>query len=62
MAKFQLGQVVATHEVVENESPLDIARVLANHEAGIWGNLCDEDKQMNEDAITNGDRILSSTA
>ena len=38
----------------------DIQSVLAKHHNGDWGDLEQEDKQMNDDAIVNGDRILSA--
>jgi hypothetical protein len=60
MSKFQLGQVVATREVHENESFADIMSVLQRHSNGDWGELDEHDKQLNEDALKSGqDRIFS---
>ena len=57
-----LGKLVATPgalEELENagEAPLLYVR---RHAAGDWGDLCDEDRQLNEEAIENGERVLSS--
>jgi len=30
------------------------------HASGDWGEVCDEDKQANEQALINGDRLLSA--
>ena len=40
-------------------APDDIVQILAAHGAGEWGELDDEDKQANDAALVNGDRILS---
>ncbi len=37
-----------------------VTESLRRHIAGDWGDLCEEDKQMNDDAIEGGDRIFSS--
>lgn len=63
--KFQLGQVVMTHALNEWVQP-DLARYefllrsLDRHHAGDWGDVCAEDAQTNEDALTYGNRVLSS--
>lgn len=33
---------------------------LRRHVTGDFGDLCDEDRQLNEQAVVNGDRILSA--
>ena len=53
--KFKLGQLVATPAALEaiknaNQSLMDFIRP---HIAGEWGNLCDEDKKLNDKAIAN---------
>lgn len=60
--KFPLGQVVATPDAIAalqrvGQSPWSL---LSQHVAGKYGNLDDEDKQANEDALIHGDRIFSS--
>lgn len=59
---FQLGQVVATPGALEalaaaGQTP---AEFLEQHVRGQWGDVCDEDKQANEDALKDGSRILSA--
>lgn len=61
-ALFQLGRVVATPDAIAaleraGQSPWVL---LSQHIAGLWGNLDDEDKKVNEDALVQGDRIFSS--
>lgn len=62
-AKFSLGDVVITpaaHALCESKDPLLVSVLLARHRAGDWGNLCEEDKKVNDDAVVSGDRILSA--
>jgi hypothetical protein len=60
--RFNGGDFVATPGALAalaecGESP---GVYIARHLAGDWGDLCDQDKQLNEDAVTSGDRILSA--
>ena len=60
--KFSLGQIVATPGALEafektGQSP---AEFLSRHVRGDWGDLCDEDKQTNEQALNDGSRIFSA--
>lgn len=59
---FPLGQVVATPDALAaleeaNESAMPL---LTRHQSGDWGDLCDEDRQLNDEAVDDGSRILSS--
>lgn len=59
---FELGQVVATPgalELLERHSMTPM-QFLQKHCAGDFGDLCDEDKEANNEAIWNEERILSS--
>lgn len=60
-AKFKLGKVVATRGVMEyvNDDAEAIFPYLARHAIGDWGDACEEDKQINEDALKNGMRLMS---
>jgi hypothetical protein len=60
--KFPLGQVVATPGALRalEESGQDVAFFLDKHRRGDWGDLGDEDKQANDQALVDGSRILSS--
>lgn len=58
---FPLGQVVATPGALEalarsGQSPADF---LDRHAAGDWGDVDEHDRQANEDALVNDERLLS---
>lgn len=56
---LQLGRVTATPGVLA--LGLDLGSYLARHAALDWGDLPDDDKAVNDDAIRSGlDRILSA--
>ena len=59
--KFNLGKLVATPGAIEaladaKQSPMEF---VARHIKGDWGDVCDEDRQANEDALRHGERLLS---
>lgn len=65
--KFQLGQVVMTPGVaaiLENMGDVDASRavftMLQRHMVGDCGDMCEEDKLSNEQAIAYGSRVMSS--
>lgn len=61
--KFKLGRVVGTPGALEaleasNQPPTEF---LDRHVRGDWGEeLCEEDRQANDQALTDGSRILSA--
>ena len=55
--RFPLGRTVATPGAIA--LGIDLATYMRRHHCGDWGDLCDGDKQANEDALIHGDRILS---
>jgi len=60
--KFDLGQVVATPDALEalkaaGQGPVEF---LARHLRGDWGDLDEEDRRLNDMALVDGSRILSS--
>ncbi|MGE3279721.1 MAG: hypothetical protein AB7H90_03315 [Alphaproteobacteria bacterium] len=56
---FQLGRVVATRSIANRFNP-SILRLLAmRHGNGDWGDVDAEDWEINNQAVKNGDRILS---
>lgn len=64
MIKFNLGQLVCTRTINEhfkNETTKkEIFSAIDKYITCDWGNLCEEDKKMNEYAIkNNNDRILA---
>ena len=64
--KFDLGMVYMTRHVLEaaTANPVFtefIWRCMSRHANGDWGDLCEEDKKANNDALTHGnDQLLSS--
>lgn len=61
--RFALGQIVATPGALEalEQSGQSPAEYLHRHARGDWGDdLCDEDKQLNNDALQDGSRLLSA--
>jgi hypothetical protein len=63
MAKFELGQLVATRGVAnlmdENKAFSDFARrSLKRFISGDWGEMCESDKRQNEDALKNSDNRI----
>ena len=57
--RFPLGQIVATSHAAGVLSPWDILEGLMRHESGDWGDICDEDRQGNEQALEVGNRLMS---
>lgn len=57
-----LGRVVATVGAVDLlvETNTDPATFLRRHALGDWGDLCDEDRRNNDEALHVGGRILSA--
>jgi hypothetical protein len=62
LPRFPLGRVVATPGALRaleeaDQTPIEF---LERHQAGDWGELCNEDKMENEFSVRNGFRILSA--
>lgn len=65
---MELGQVVITRNLAEQvfrhdddrKAISDLHEALHRHESGDWGDLCDEDKALNDDSLKHGGRLLSS--
>lgn len=62
--RFKLGRIVATPGALE---ALDKAgqqpwQLLAQHVQGQWGDLSDDDRRLNDEALKDGSRILSAYA
>lgn len=63
--EFDFGELLETSAVYERRivdpgfgNFTDICFI--RHICGDWGDLCDEDKEVNEDALVNGGRLMSS--
>lgn len=59
---FELGSVVATPAAVAHLSrnELPVASLLCLHLGGVWGGVSAEDAEVNDQAVSDGRRILSS--
>jgi hypothetical protein len=60
--KFPLGQVLATPGALEalekcGQSP---AEFVTRHQYGDWGDVCADDKALNDESLIDGSRILSA--
>jgi hypothetical protein len=60
--KFSLGQLVATPGALEalQQAGQSFADFLARHVRGDWGEVCADDKRANDQALVDGDRLLSA--
>lgn len=59
-AKFNLGQIVATRGVLAIAEQSELLPFLQRHASGDWGIVGEEDSQTNNDALKDGDRLLSA--
>jgi hypothetical protein len=62
VAKFDPGVLLATPGTTSafdrnHQTPLDF---LQRHLSGDWGDLCQEDRLLNDQALVNGSRLLSA--
>ena len=62
--KFEIGRLVATRGVhtrmVEDLSFMEfVGRSLGRHMDGDWGEICQEDEGINEEALIVGNRVMS---
>lgn len=60
-AKFQLGQCVATPGALAllEKTGFSAAFLINRHLHGDWGDVCKEDAELNELALTDGSRVMS---
>jgi hypothetical protein len=57
--KFSLGQVVGTPGAVEAVTGEERSAALTRHHRGDWGDVCRDDWQANDEALTEGSRLFS---
>ncbi len=60
--KFSLGRIVATPGAVRalHDAGQSAGDFLDRHVTGVWGDLDDEDKSLNDAALIDGSRLLSA--
>lgn len=56
---FKLGQIVATHGVIDEIERETALLGLARHAAGDWGEVCKDDAAENELSLKEGFRLMS---
>jgi hypothetical protein len=61
---FRPGRVLATPEALEalEQAGQTVWELLAQHLQGQWGELSEEDRRLNDEAVKDGSRILSAYA
>jgi len=61
-AKFRLGRTLATPAALQaiKESGQDAAFFLNRHIVGDWGEVCQDDAQLNNEALKDGGHIISA--
>ena len=62
MTTFKLGQILATPGALEalTESSQSPANFLDRHRSCDWGEMSEEDCQLNDEAMVDGSRLFSS--
>ncbi|APO48549.1 hypothetical protein BSK63_16955 [Paenibacillus odorifer] len=58
--RFRLGRIVGTPGCLQAVDEREILLALRWHVAGNWGDISEEDKAANEEALKNGGRLLSA--
>ena len=63
--KFEIGKVCMTsgidNAINENKKYyIELINCFEKYLTGDWGDLCEQDKQANEDALINNERLLAS--
>jgi len=58
-AKFSLGQLIITNEILSRIGFEEICFAVSRHRVGDWGELDEEDWQGNERALSSNRRLLS---
>ena len=61
-SKFRLGEIVSTTHLFEHCEKNNFALLpyLVSHAQGDWGDVCQEDKKANDQALKTGERLLSA--
>lgn len=60
--RFELGKIVATTGAIETlaQAKIEPLTLITRHVTGDWGNMVEEDKLANVEAVTHGNRVFSS--
>jgi hypothetical protein len=58
-SKVSMGQIVSTPNAMSTLDAQDVQAAIGRHSQGDWGDLCEEDRQTNERALSDGLRLFS---
>lgn len=58
--KFQLGGTYSTPGALKALTAEEMQRFMSRHHRGDWGDLDEEDKQTNDQALIDGGRLFSA--
>lgn len=58
--RFPLGSLYSTPGALAALSKQDIARGINRHWSCDWGDICAEDKQLNDESVDTGSRLFSA--
>jgi hypothetical protein len=60
-AKFDMGQLVATPGALAlmEQTKTNPALIVSRHLHGDWGDVCQEDRALNDQALIDGSRLMS---
>lgn len=59
VARFDLGRIVTTPGARDLLTEDDMLTALVRHMAADWGELCGQDRQLNDFALKDGGRLVS---
>lgn len=57
--RFSLGRIVITRNALDVLSSDDVWESLKRHANGDWGDVCEGDDELNDDALISEGRLLS---
>ena len=58
-ARFRCGQLCATPAALDKVGRAGLIRLLERLLSGDWGDTCESDARVNEEALRSGNRIIS---
>ena len=60
--RFPTGSILATPDAIAalQKSGESLVPFLARHVQGDWGEMCDDDRKLNDEALDDGSRIMSA--
>jgi hypothetical protein len=59
---FSLGALLATPAALRllEERGVSLLEIIGRHHVGDWGDVCPDDAVLNDDALRDGDRLVSA--